>query len=121
MTTPQENYDALVRAQAAFRQDPTPALASSIKRLQGRHKRNPLLQTWQVEVTDTFAGDANYSWVRRYSLTAPAGSAVRALVRRAKALAGYAGVPASTSDYGDTLDIRPRGVCVAIFVTFVEA
>jgi len=75
---------------------------------------------YQIEVTDTFAGEANYAWVRRHALDAPATLSQRALVRRAKALIGWTGVRCDVYDYGDMLDIRPRGAGVVCFVTYGE-
>ena len=72
--------------------------------------------TYDITVTDTFAGELNFCWVRRYELEAPADISRRALVRRAKALAGLSGRH-RLDDYGDELTIRPRGACVALLVT----
>lgn len=81
---------------------------------------------YQVEVTDTFGGEANYSWVRRYTIEAPTAdygtpAYRRTLVRRAKAAAGWAGLRCTVNDYGDMLDIRPRGACWVAFVNWVDA
>ena len=72
--------------------------------------------TYDITVTDTFAGELNFCWVRRYELEAPADISTRALVRRAKALAGITGRH-RLDDYGDELTIWPRGACVALLVT----
>lgn len=53
---------------------------------------------FDVEYTDTFSGEANYSWVRRASLT---------------------GVPGKTIAIGDTLAFYPRGLCAVMFVSFI--
>ncbi len=89
---------------------------------------------YQIEVTDTFGGEANYCWVRRE--TVPAEDVPKAhpgengyleqvrigryLVRRAKAFAGWTGMRCETSHYGDMIDIRPRGVCQVCFITWIE-
>ena len=75
---------------------------------------------FKIEMTDTFAGEANYSWVRRETLDAPAGLSRRALVRRAKALIGWTGARCDVTDYGGMIDIRPRGACVVAFITYGE-
>ena len=72
--------------------------------------------TYDITVTDTFAGELNFCWVRRYELEAPADISRRALVRRAKALAGLSGRHL-LDDYGYELTIRPRGCCVAMLIT----
>jgi hypothetical protein len=78
---------------------------------------------YQVEHTDTFGGESNYSWVRRYEIRARGkthkGERL-SLVRQAKALCGLSGVRADTTDYGDTIEIRPKGVCQVIFVTWID-
>lgn len=87
---------------------------------------------YQIEVTDTFGGEANYSWVRRETVDVPAakhGDDARAdqrrvnrlLVRRAKAFAGWTGMRCETSVYGDMIDIRPRGVCQVCFVSWIDS
>jgi hypothetical protein len=72
------------------------------------------------ENTDTFGGEANYCWVNREEFTLPDSISDRALVRRAKAWAGYTGLRCEVSNYGDTIEIRPRGLCQILFVSFVE-
>lgn len=93
---------------------------------------------YNVELTDTFAGDPNYSWVRRERVSVPelthygyTGStdgsyakachvADRELMRRAKAAVGYTGVRGRTHNYGDMIEFRPYGMCVVMFVTFAD-
>jgi len=74
---------------------------------------------YQVEHTDTFAGEANYCWVNRHAL--PDGLTRLQLVRRAKALTGLTGVRSLVHDCGGTLEIRPIGLCQVVFVTWVES
>lgn len=82
-----------------------------------RYATAPSLLRWNVEVTDTFGGEANYAWVRRYSFKAPEGATGAAIMRRAKREAGYSGIRGRRSDYGDTLEFRPYGECVVMFVS----
>lgn len=77
------------------------------------------LCTIQFEYTDAFGGEANYSWVEREELQLPASISDRALVRRAKAWAGLTGCRCTVSNYGDLIDIRPRGSCTVLFVSTV--
>ena len=70
---------------------------------------------WDIEVTDTFGGEANYCWVRRETLELPSGLSDRAIVRRAKRAMGLAGVRADTFPMGDGFEIRPRGAAVVCF------
>jgi len=94
------------------------------------------MNTYEIEITDTFGGEANYCWVRRHSFTMPelthygydgshgyakaSKTYRRELVKRAKALAGWTGARCEVSDLGDTVEIRPRGACMVAFVTFKE-
>jgi hypothetical protein len=79
----------------------------------------PLIETgaYAFEQTDTFSGEANYSWVKRGIVQAEnlahAGRIVRAEL--------YAkGTRFNVDSYGDTLDIRPRGICHVVFVSWCE-
>lgn len=71
-----------------------------------------------IELTDTFGGEANYSWVRRYTLDTPDDTTQRALIRRIKRVAGITGVRCVTDDHDGMIAIRPVGVCVVLFATF---
>ena len=85
---------------------------------------------YAVEVTDTFGGEANYSWVRRDSVSPPPDSipyrsrSYRAtIVRRAKARMGWSGMRTSTDDYGDSYTVRPTGSrapCWVMFITWTD-
>jgi hypothetical protein len=83
--------------------------------------------TYQIEVTDTFGGESNYSWVRRDTIETPAklGDDAkridRYLIRTAKAFAGWTGMRCTVANYGDMIEIRPRGICQVCFVTWSEA
>ena len=70
-----------------------------------------------VEVTDTFGGEANYCWVRRYTVE---GATERAIVRKAKALEGWQGWACRKDDFGDTVALYPRGACIVMFINFGE-
>jgi hypothetical protein len=73
-----------------------------------------------LEHTDTFAGESNYSWVRRETIDAPDALSDRAIVRRAKAWAGLSGIRSRVEKFGDLIAIRPAGICHVVFVTFGE-
>lgn len=72
------------------------------------------------EHTDTFAGESNYSWVRRESFKAPDNVSDRALVRRAKYWAGINGVRSRVDKFGDLIAIYPSDRCHVVFVTFSD-
>lgn len=94
--------------------------------------------TYDVEYTDTFGGEANYCWVKRATVTVPElthygytgptdGSyakanrvANRELMKKAKAEMGLTGVRGRTAELGDTLEFRPYRMATVMFVTFKE-
>ena len=75
------------------------------------------MHRWNVVVTDTFAGEPNYEWLRRYSFSAPENASDAAIMRRAKREAGYSGIRGRRDNYGDALEFRPYGECVVMFVS----
>jgi len=70
-----------------------------------------------AEYTDTFAGEANYAWVRRRTVDVPDNASDRMIVRRAKAALGLAGVRCRRTDIGETIELRPVGSCTVVFIT----
>lgn len=73
----------------------------------------------QFTLTDTYGGEANFAWVRR-------GEAVRrsitdrGAVRLAKAWAEWTGRRCTVENYGDSITIRPSGLCQVMFIDFAE-
>ena len=65
-----------------------------------------------IEVTDTFGGQANYSWVEKYCIEATDVTAVR----RAKREIGWNGVRCDRYDCGDYIELRPRGMAQVAFI-----
>ena len=63
------------------------------------------------EVTDTFGGEANYSWVNRGKIKCKPGEDYSnlAAVRRAKKDAGWENLRCKREDYGDMIVLRPYG------------
>jgi hypothetical protein len=72
-----------------------------------------------VEYTDTFGGEANYSWVRRHKFTTKANSR-RAILRKAKALVGLTNWRGKIDDFGDMLAFKPFRSNTVLFVTYSE-
>ena len=62
--------------------------------------------TWDIEVTDTSDGQANYSRVDRYVIRTPSDISDLALVRRIKSVTGYSGIRGRTEISGDFVEIR---------------
>lgn len=90
---------------------------------------------FNVEYTDTYGGEANYSWVGRTTVHMPEmthygydGSNYgkirktfdRELMRKAKAAVGLTGVKGTTHNQGDTIEFRPYRCCTVLFVTFAD-
>jgi hypothetical protein len=71
-----------------------------------------------VTVTDTFGGEANYGWVKRYEFQPRNAESQRSVIRQAKSLANMTAVKADTYDYGDGYTVKPRGYNQIIFVDF---
>ena len=92
---------------------------------------------YAIEYTDTHAGDANYSWVRRAVVTMPelthygydGGTHYakankvyqRELMKRAKAAMGLTGWRGVTSWHGEEGEFRPYGSATVLFITYEES
>jgi len=74
------------------------------------------LTVWDVELTDTFGGEANYSWVRRDQLALPQDASRRQIVTAAKAALGLTGCRCRTLEHGEGFELRPVGSCTVAFV-----
>ena len=94
-------------------------------------------EKWNIEYTDTFCGEANYSWVRRaqvsllplerdniYTSAAGAAKNRRAyrmeLMRKAKSAAGITGLRGKSFDHGDMIEFRPYNSCTVMFITYAD-
>ena len=73
---------------------------------------------FNCEYTDTFGGEANYSWVRRASIELPDNATDRQIVRAGKAALGLTGVKCKKWDSGDFIELRPVGSCTVAFIIF---
>jgi len=94
------------------------------------------MNRYNVEYTDTFAGEANYSWVRRAVVDMPEMTHYgydggtnygkvrrtyqRELMRKAKAEMGLTGVRGVTYHHGDMSEFRPYRSCTVMFVTWAD-
>lgn len=75
---------------------------------------------YKLEHTDTFGGEANYCWVNRETLPEADYTDLQ-LVRRAKKFAGFTGLRCEVSNFGDMIQITPRGMCQTVFVTWEDS
>ena len=71
---------------------------------------------FDCEITDTFAGEANYSWVRRETITLPDSASDRTIVRRAKAALGLTGCRCRTLSMWEGWELRPIGLLQVMFI-----
>ena len=69
------------------------------------------MTTYNVEVTDTFGGEANYCWVHRYSVRA---STFTGAIRKVARAEGWRF--RCSGDFGDERQYDARGACVRAFV-----
>lgn len=72
--------------------------------------------TWKAEYTDTFGGQANYSWLRTVEFELPDTASNRQIVTEAKAKLGLTGVRCRTTAYGDCFELRPSNSCTVVFI-----
>jgi hypothetical protein len=70
-----------------------------------------------VEMTDTFGGDANYSWLHSAVIDAPTDASSTMLVRRAKKALGVTQPHKPIDDWGDMIRLDLRHACVCIFIS----
>ena len=100
------------------------------------NKGNATMHNYTIEYTDTFGGEANYSWVKRASVTMPElthygydglhgyskanRTYERELMKLAKAKMGLTGIRGITYKHGDMIEFRPYRSCTVMFVTFKE-
>ena len=71
-----------------------------------------------IEYTDTFAGEANYSWVRRATIDVPEHASDYLVVRRAKAALGLTDTRfRKVSHNPDCIELREVGACCVLFIT----
>jgi hypothetical protein len=76
------------------------------------------LMKLSCELTDTFGGEANYSWVRRADLELPDTATPRQQITAAKAALGLTGCRCVKYDLGDLIELRPSGSCTVAFISF---
>ena len=72
---------------------------------------------FQAEYTDTFGGEANYSWVKRVELEAPDTASDALLMRRAKKALGLECVRGKREAHGESLVLYPYGSCTVMLVS----
>jgi hypothetical protein len=68
-----------------------------------------------AEYTDTMAGEANYSWVRRVDVTIPDKARPAMVSRLIKRALGLTGVRGRVWQDGDQWEFRPYGMATVAF------
>lgn len=71
---------------------------------------------FNVEVTDTFGDEANYCWVRRFTVKASSDQGAMRIVQRRMGL----GSVTQTWDCGDHSRFDVKGAAICAFVTVAE-
>jgi hypothetical protein len=90
------------------------------------------MNTYEIVYTDTFGGEANYSWVKRATVFMPElthygydgqtnyskanKTYERELMKAAKAKLGLTGIRGRTDRHGDLIEFRPYGSCTVLFI-----
>ena len=97
-----------------------------------------MMDSYAVEYTDTFAGEANYCWIKRATISIPAMASDniytsaaticrnrraydRQLMRKAKAAMGLTGIRGRKESYGDSIAFYPYGMATVLFINWKES
>ena len=73
------------------------------------------MNNYKIEITDTFGGEANYSWVRRYEIAANTmRGAMQKLARQ------YGAGWRKDYDTGDFTRYNLTGTCICCFVDLAD-
>lgn len=76
------------------------------------------IHTYDYEYTDTFGGEANYSWVHRGTVQASNISLAARRARKELGLSGHRGTIQYSNS--DECHWKPAGMCTILFVTYHE-
>ena len=72
----------------------------------------------KIEMTDTYGGEANYSWVTRKDVEFKENATDRQIVMAAKKALNITGVKCIKESYGDLIKLKLVNACVVVFITF---
>lgn len=73
--------------------------------------------TAHIEYTDTFGGEANYSWVQRHNFNCD-GMSDYAVMLKAKRLLNLTGIRGQKETIGEMIEFRPYNFNTVMFITF---
>ena len=90
------------------------------------------MNAYRIEYTDTFNGEANYSWLRTVKINMPDlthygydgtngyckanARMMRSLIRKAKKAVGINGVRCDKDNHAGVIELRPRGSATVMFI-----
>ena len=74
--------------------------------------------TAELELTDTYQGEANYAWVKRVTMDLNADEKTSQIIRKLKAKMGISHLRHRKEDLGDMVRLRFDGLCMVGFITF---
>jgi hypothetical protein len=73
------------------------------------------MKTFNIEITDTFGGEANYCWVKRYTVTAKSFMGAMRIAAR-----DFGGEWRIDGSYGDMARYDMKNACICAFVNYSE-
>jgi hypothetical protein len=72
---------------------------------------------YNIEITDTYGGEANYCWVKRLDIEVDKDASDLSLIRKVKKAVGWNGIRCRTDILSDMIQLTPSGMCQTMFVT----
>ena len=72
---------------------------------------------YDIEHTDTFGGQANYSWCHRETLSLSDSCSERSLVMAVKSAMGLTGIRCRRETMGETIALYPHNSCTVLFIS----
>lgn len=73
-----------------------------------------------IVMTDTFSGEANYSWKREHDIKMGDNSSDLSIIRKAKKLLNVSGIKCKKYVYDNMIELRPMGYNIVIFIEITE-
>lgn len=104
----QEEQEAREAVEQAARKAVAKALA----------KQKSTMVKFDVEVTDTFGGEANYCWVHRHVIEVKENAGRKTIIRAAKIAEGWTGLRCDTEGGVDEYTVRPRGLNQVMYIFY---
>lgn len=77
---------------------------------------NTTMITYKAEMTDLYAGQPNYNWVKRYEVRE---ESERKAIRKIKQELGITGTKCDRENWCDFIVLRPRTQLIIIFIELI--